>query len=147
MNSERRSKLFSALMEGAAEQMNGDPLGIKLFREAMELEIEKIAPVIDALLLEREDRLRQPAPCGHPLACLKLAPFSEQPRIPSEREGFFIIDTRKLKFTCSQCEHQKRFVHDLVEHMKKIFVPCGQECSRPTPADLRRHIEELAVRP
>ena len=147
MNAATRQKLFDTLMEGASEQMHGDPMGIKIFAQAMNLEVEKLAPVIDQLIRDREEELRKPAPCGHPTVCLKPAPFAEQPRIPSDREGFFIVDTKKLKYTCSQCEHQKQFMRDLVEHMKKIFVPCGQECSRPTPTDLERHIEELAVRP
>jgi hypothetical protein len=146
MTATTRQKLFATLMEGACEQMKADPVGIKLFAQAMWLEVEKIVPLIDQLISDREEELRKPAACGHPTACLKLAPFAEQPRIPGNREGFFIIDTRKLKYICSQCEDQKRFVRNLVEHMKKIFVPCGQECSRPTPADLERHIAELAVR-
>lgn len=75
----------------------------KELQETIAADVARIAPVVDeALRIARED-LCKPMECGHPLACLQLAPAADQADILPIGGGLGIVDPRKLKYVCSQC--------------------------------------------
>src|SRR5260370_34420674 len=138
MNAATRKKLFDALYEGAEEKADGDAFAIRLFTESTNEDLDKLAPVIDRLLYDRHTELLTPMACGHPTACLQLAAWATQPKIPAAKEGFFVVDASSLKYECSMCEQKKQFVRSVVEHIKKIFTRGGP--FTPTPADVEREL-------
>lgn len=106
MNAATRQRLRDALVNPeAAARLDGAQR--KFCDEVTNGDLDRLAPVIDALLREREDDLRKSMLCGHPTACLEMAPLLEQPRIRAEKCGFFIVDAKNMKYICSQCEREK----------------------------------------
>jgi hypothetical protein len=139
MNAATRKKLFDALIGPGRD---------KLAIEVTNIDLDTLTPVIDELLRDRDEELQKPMICGHPTACLELAPIGEQSSdsFVGELAGGigFVVDAKKAKYQCMACESEKQFVRRLVDHIKKIFLPCGDECSRPSAEDVERQLLQLA---
>jgi hypothetical protein len=119
MKSAMRQALFDKLMEGVREQTKSDEIGRRLFEASTNEDLDKIEPLILSMLADRDVELRTKMDCGHPIVLMELAPFAEQPKVPSANPGFFVVDANKLIYHCSACEREKRFVRVLVEHVRK----------------------------
>jgi hypothetical protein len=145
MRSIIREMLFNTLLEGVSEQTKNDAHGFRLFSESTNEDLDKIEPMILKMLADRDQELRAKMLCGHPIVLMELLPFAEQPEgavMATDNEHLKILDPKKLAYRCSACEREKLFVRALVEHVKKLFVPCGEQCSRPSPATVERELLE-----
>ena len=143
MNAATRKKLFDALTEVLVGE--GDPMTIRFVTENTNDDLDKLAPAIDQLLRAREAELLKPMICGHPTAELELAPIEEQPAFRSgpTETGLMVLDAKMIVYRCAGCRRQHEFVRKVVEHLKIIFKPCGEECSRMTPGEIERQMADI----
>lgn len=143
MNAATRKKLFDALMEHVADQAHGDAMAVRLYTESTNMDLDKLAPVIDGLLREREAELLKPMSCGHPTALLELAPIEEQPAIRAEtvETGIFVLNAKEAVYRCAGCRQQQEFVRKVTLHVGKIFTREGP--FTPTPGDVEKELANI----
>jgi hypothetical protein len=73
-------------------------------------DVETIAPIIAKALRDKEEELRKPMTCGHPLIFLTLAPLEEQfalDHIVGQNGRVFVIDAKRAVYYCTECRKKE----------------------------------------
>lgn len=113
-----KNDLFKALL-GESARHTTDPEVLKTFEEMALCDLDRVVPVVDRMMLKREDDLRVVMVCGHATLFLQLAPYAQQPKIAVDgKEGFSVVDAKRLKYECSQCVREAK-IRQLVVDVKR----------------------------
>lgn len=146
MNAAMRQKLFNALTADILAKAEGSVMTERFVTEMANQDLDRLAPAVDKLLADREAELLKLMPCGHPIAEMELAPPGEQSGAlvgANVETGILVIDARDAVYRCAGCRRQQEFVRKVSEHVGKIFMPCGEECSRPTAQTVEAQLASI----
>jgi hypothetical protein len=122
MKSAFKEELFKALtMRPDRGEAKEDQLAQKILEWYVEKELALVELLIDQHMNNRETELRSLMICGHSLACLKLAPWSQQNHTGNPHLTF--ADAKNAKYVCLMCEREKFLVRALLENLKATGRP------------------------